>query len=178
MKKKVLCAYIVLLVLLFSVHALKIRTLDYIVPLYLVGVTLILKKRIRMDISANQLIFALVVSAAVLLPYYFLAAPQRRFIPPGIGAATFQLLAVSLPEEIFFRGLLQEVLGNTVIGMTAVSLLFAIAHLPAFFYYGDVSALLTFFPSLVMGFLYMRSGSVLPPAIFHFLSNILYQGTL
>ncbi len=93
-----------------------------------------------------------------------------------VSAVIFQLLGVSLPEEVYFRGFLQERLGNTMKGVVVVSLLFALVHLPQFVIYRDPYALLTFFPSLVMGFLYCRTSNVLPSAIFHFASNIVFLG--
>ncbi len=84
------------------------------------------------------------------------------------------LLAVSLPEEVYFRGYLQEVAGNNYTGVVIVSLLFAFMHLPRFLSSGDPSALLTFFPSLLLGWLYMRKGNLLHPVVLHYLMNILF----
>jgi membrane protease YdiL (CAAX protease family) len=55
------------------------------------------------------------------------------------------------------------------------SVLFAAAHLPAMVFYGDMNALLTFFPSLVMGLLYMKTSNIVPPAVFHFLANVAFS---
>lgn len=178
MKKRALYAYAVLLLIVFPAHALNLRVFEYLVPLYLVAVPLVLKKRIRMDISGRQAVLALGISLAVLLPYVAIVGPPRGLTRMGLGAAAFQLFAVALPEEIFFRGFLQDSLGNTVKAVVAVSLLFAVAHLPAFFLHGDINAALTFFPSLVMGFLYLRTSSVLPPTVFHFFANVVYLGSL
>ena len=93
-----------------------------------------------------------------------------------VSAVIFQLLGVSLPEEVYFRGFLQHKLGNTLKGVLVVSLLFSLVHLPQFILYGDRHSLLTFFPSLVMGFLYWRTSNVLPSVIFHFASNIMFLG--
>jgi membrane protease YdiL (CAAX protease family) len=91
-------------------------------------------------------------------------------------AVLAQLVRVSLPEEVFFRGFLQESCGNNMKSLLLVSLLFAVAHIPAFLFYKDAYALLTFFPSIVMGFLYLRTSNVLPGVLFHFASNVVYQG--
>lgn len=90
-----------------------------------------------------------------------------------------QLLLVALPEEVFFRGYLQRTLGNTVKGVIAVSFLFALAHFVTLCLAGEGSsvcgqAVLTFFPSLVMGYLYLRTGTLWASVIFHFLANIVH----
>jgi membrane protease YdiL (CAAX protease family) len=57
-----------------------------------------------------------------------------------------------------------------------VSLLFAVAHVPKALFLGDWMSLLTFFPSLVMGWLYMKTNNILPGTIFHLLANLIHQG--
>lgn len=119
----------------------------------------------------------IVVSAAVLLPFwYFFSHSGRPFALLPVGAVIFQLLGVSFPEEVYFRGFLQQRLGNTLKGVLLVSLLFSSMHLPQFIFYGDRYSLFTFFPSLVMGLLYWRTSNILPSVIFHFSSNIVFLG--
>jgi len=98
------------------------------------------------------------------------------FTVPYFTTVAFQLLAVSLPEEAFFRGYLQETVGNNLKGVVAVSILFSIAHLPGFIINGDANSVLTFFPSLVMGYLYMRTSNILPCIIFHLFANLIFTG--
>ncbi len=178
MKKKVLYAYAALLVVVVAAHALHVRLLDYLMPVYLVGMPLALGKRVNINFSGRQILFAIIVSAALLLPYLFFFSPSGKFVPMAAGALGIQLFSVSLPEEVFFRGFIQDELGNNYKAVIATSLLFAAAHLPAFFFSGDRSAPLTFFPSLIMGSLYLRTRSIVPPAIFHFLANVVYIGSL
>jgi membrane protease YdiL (CAAX protease family) len=91
-----------------------------------------------------------------------------------------QLLLVALPEEVFFRGYLQNKLGNNLKGVIIVSLLFAIGHFITLCLGGNYSmslcsqALLTFFPSLVMGYLYLVTGTLWASIIFHFLANVVH----
>lgn len=182
MKKKPLLAYAVLLMLVFPAHAFHLRFLDYIVPFYLLAVPLVLKSRTNIVFSVRHILLGLLVSLIVLLPFFVVFSevfsPGKRFAAPGPAAAMFQLLGVAFPEEFFFRGFLQEAFGNNLRGAAVVSLLFAGAHLPGLFFYGDLYAPLTFFPSLVMGLLYMRTSNVVPSTIFHFFSNIIYLGSL
>jgi membrane protease YdiL (CAAX protease family) len=89
-------------------------------------------------------------------------------------------LLVALPEEVFFRGYLQQKLGNTLKAIIVVSLLFALAHFVTLCLGGAhglsvcSQAVLTFFPSLVMGYLYMSTGTLWASIIFHFLANIVH----
>jgi len=91
-----------------------------------------------------------------------------------------QLLLVALPEEVFFRGYLQYKLGNNIKGIVIVSLLFALGHFVTLCIGGGYNiavcsqAVLTFFPSLVMGYLYFRTKTLWASILFHFLANVVY----
>ena len=176
--KKALYFYAVLLAIVFAAHAFHLRFFDYLVPFYLLAVPLVLKRRININFSARHILLGLLVSLLVLLPFFAVFSPAKKFAAPALGAALFQLLGVAFPEEFFFRGYLQEAFGNNLRGAVAVSLLFAGAHLPGLFFDGDLYAPLTFFPSLIMGLLYIRTSNVVPSTIFHFFSNIMYLGSL
>lgn len=91
-----------------------------------------------------------------------------------------QLLMVALPEEVFFRGYLQNKLGNNIKGVIIVSLLFAVGHFITLCLGGGHNlaicsqAILTFFPSLVMGYLYLQTKTLWASIIFHFFANIVH----
>jgi len=91
-----------------------------------------------------------------------------------------QLLLVALPEEVFFRGYLQNKLGNNIKGVIIVSLLFAAGHFITLCLGGGHNpaicsqAILTFFPSLVMGYLYLKTKTLWASIIFHFFANIVH----
>jgi len=91
-----------------------------------------------------------------------------------------QLLMVTLPEEVFFRGYLQNKLGNNIRGVIIVSLLFALGHFITLCIAGGHNiaicsqAVLTFFPSLVMGYLYLKTKTLWASIIFHFFANIVH----
>jgi membrane protease YdiL (CAAX protease family) len=87
----------------------------------------------------------------------------------------FQLLSVSFPEEFFFRGFLQDSIGNNLRAIILGSLFFSLAHLPKALFMGEWVSLLSFFPSLIMGWLYMKTNNILPGVIFHFFANLVYQ---
>jgi len=73
---------------------------------------------------------------------------------------------LAFAEELFFRGFLMRRLSNLT-----VSALFALSH---FTYWSSLNALLTFFPSLLFGHLYGRSGSLLAPFLAHYSLNLFY----
>lgn len=111
--------------------------------------------------------------------------PHRFKQYNGLGALAEILLgvfAVALPEEIFHRAFLQGALERRFppryqllgvkIGLAALvaSAIFALGHLVSL---QETSRLATFFPSLLFGWLWRRSGTVWAPALFHAACNLL-----
>jgi membrane protease YdiL (CAAX protease family) len=98
--------------------------------------------------------------------------------------AAVQLVVVALPEELFFRGLLHELLerrfpparrflgGGIGLALVLSALAFALIHLPKD---GDPRALATFFPGLLFGWMRSATGSILAPTLTHAASNILVR---
>ena len=101
-----------------------------------------------------------------------------RFIEPTASLALTHLVAIAFPEEFFFRGYLQRKFGAGWGAIVAVSALFAAAHLLVICVFSGGGACaqnaLTFFPSLVMGYLYVRTGTIWSSVFFHFAANIVY----
>lgn len=125
------------------------------------------------------------ISVAVLFLYlaclYLLSAHMGKtikFIEPTALLAFTHLVAIAFPEEFFFRGYLQRALGGGWSAIVAASVLFAVAHLLVICVFTGGSACgqnaLTFFPSLLMGYLYMRTGTIWSSVFFHFAANIVY----
>ncbi len=131
------------------------------------------------------------LAAAVVLPPFAIAvvaasratglpSPAAVRLPDGLAlAATGQLLAVALPEELFYRGWMQaswarrgparRVLGAPLgPGFLATQALFAVGHLVSL----QPWRLLTFFPGLLFGWLRARTGDVVAPAVLHACSNL------
>jgi membrane protease YdiL (CAAX protease family) len=146
--------------------------------------------------SAAVLPFFAVVFAAYawLLPHLGtdLAAHLAPYLRPGRFALRFpqgfplqivlQLLAVALPEELFYRGWMQRswargapARGITVLGARLgagfvwTQLLFAAGHLVRL----QPWRLGTFLPGLWFGWLRERTGSIVAPVVAHALSNLL-----
>ncbi len=101
-----------------------------------------------------------------------------RFIGPTASFMLMHLVAIAFPEEFFFRGYLQRKLGGGWGAIVAASAFFAAAHLLVICVFSGggacVQNALTFFPSLVMGYLYMRTGTIWSSVFFHFAANIVY----
>lgn len=167
----IVIAYLSLLLLSFLLYLHPLK--HYLLPLYLLAVPLLLKNRINIRLSFSDLSYGLFFSTIILVSFTLLFIKGLSFnLTPAV--LIYQLFGVAFPEEVFFRGFLQDRLGNNWKALLIVSLLFSAAHLPALIFNKDLSAPLTFFPSLVMGFLYMRTGNLLPGIIFHYLSNLLF----
>ena len=123
---------------------------------------------------------ALYGSGYFLLARFYLGQAFEPRLPIDFGFIVFhQLLAVAIPEEIFFRGYLQtnldrvfgkfhRVLGAEVgAGLLAQAVLFAVCHLIG----GDWTRLRVFVFALFVGWLRARSGSVVAPALYHDAAN-------
>jgi membrane protease YdiL (CAAX protease family) len=127
-------------------------------------------------------------AALVLIPVFFLVVGLVwRFKGGHVGTeevvreAAFQVAAVAIPEEIFFRAFLQagledlakgrvRVLGTLLgWGWLAAAAVFALAHLPA---RPEPAALLVFFPGLAFGWLWARRRSLAGPVVLHALANV------
>lgn len=84
------------------------------------------------------------------------------------------LLLVSLPEELFFRGFIQHELGkwNSYGGWIIASLLFGIGHIGGGFLYVFLSTL----AGLMYGWLYLRTNNIFISILAHFFFNTLHIG--
>jgi CAAX protease family protein len=95
-----------------------------------------------------------------------------------------QLVVVALPEELFFRGFLLELLerrfppkrrilgGGVGLALVLSAAAFALIHLPKD---GDPRALATFFPGLLFGWMRSSTRSIMASTITHGASNILIR---
>jgi uncharacterized protein len=175
MRAKAIIGYLALLVLSLLLHAAKpANTLYYsLLPALMLIFPVMIGYRVKLRFSIKDFILGIIVSLIILAPYYVIFGNSMRTIT--IYVFLFQLLSVSFPEEFFFRGFLQDTVGRNFRSVLLVSLLFAVAHVPKALVLGDWMSLLTFFPSLVMGWLYMKTNNILPGTIFHLLANLAYQ---
>lgn len=145
------------------------------------------KSSLRLTCGACALIIGAAFLAIWLLTGLNLPIPLKPAIAGQNGWLSwllYQFLYVAVAEEVFFRGYVQtnvmEVLerigrisparrrGATIVVSAAC---FAVAHVVV---QGQVISSLTFFPGLVMAWLFLRTGSLLAPILLHGLANIAY----
>jgi membrane protease YdiL (CAAX protease family) len=113
---------------------------------------------------------------------YALPPRLRPALPPRLAlVAATQLLVVALPEEMFYRGWMQDawararpgrrvrVLGAELgAGFVATQALFALGHLVTL----QPWRVATFFPGLLFGWARARTGGLAAPVVLHALSNL------
>ena len=176
-----LMALIFLFLLLLPGYVLTIAAILFLAVPYIFG------KGLGLRISQKSLVFSLMVSVLLIgiymLSFILVSGRNINYSSLSFALVFNHLVAISLPEEAFFRGYLQEELGNDLKSIFVVSVLFALGHLITICAFSGhfglhcVSALLTFLPSLVMGFLYYKTKSIWGSVIFHFLANLAYIST-
>lgn len=144
----------------------------------------IMRSRVKgLSWSTSGVLIGIAVSVVILGIYLVVIDKPLRFGGISYSLLILQLFFVALPEEVFFRGYLQEKIGNNLKGVLAVSFLFALGHIATRCLLEGLNGsvcgqdLLTFFPSVVMGFLYAVSGTLWGNIAFHFLANIVYRAT-
>jgi membrane protease YdiL (CAAX protease family) len=139
------------------------------------------------DTAGQLLIMSLIVLPVFSVVYLFYFgwwqdAAIVPLLPEQWGAMVlYQLLYVGFPEELFFRGYLQQRFDDAFgrpwrfagasygPGLLLADLLFAAGHLLVT---GDSARLNVFLPGLVFGWLQARTGALIAPILFHGLCNI------
>ncbi len=121
-----------------------------------------------------------------LLRFYGLELPLRVALPqnqPWFSWVLYQFLYVAVAEEVFFRGYLQSNilrLTNTTkwrcglqnwASIVLSAACFAGAHAIV---QGQATSLLTFLPGLILGWLFIRTRTLLAPILFHGMANTCY----
>ena len=87
---------------------------------------------------------------------------------------TLNMSFIVLLEEVFFRGYLFKEISfpkNIHLKNIFISLLFAISHIVL---YLDLTKFFVFFPSIIFGYLFIYTGSIAAPFIFHIFSNLFF----
>ena len=175
MNIKTISCYLAILTLSFLLNTTRPANSIYYssLPILMMIFPIIVGHRVKLRFSIKDTVIGLIVSAVILVPYYLLFVSDLKAIT--VYYLIFQLIGVALPEEFFFRGFLQDSLGKNLKAIFYASLLFSAAHLPKALFLGDWIALLSFFPSLIMGWLYMKTNNILPGTLFHLLANLAYN---
>ncbi|WP_456454886.1 CPBP family glutamic-type intramembrane protease [Thermovibrio sp.] len=150
----------------------------------LIGIPLLLFKKTPSDLGFKNFSKGAlygILASLLILPLYSILCYHFGFkVPFALNLPVVSyLLSVAVSEEVFFRGFFYSVYENEELlkglltkNNLVSSFLFGVAHALIFY---NPEMFKVFFPSLVMGWLYERSGSLLAPIIFHFFSDLTYQ---
>jgi membrane protease YdiL (CAAX protease family) len=131
--------------------------------------------------------FPLMVCGLWLMRYWGLELTLRAVMPRAQGWFSwllYQFMYIAVAEEIFFRGYVQ----NNILRLTSAivqerrrllqwisiiisAVCFAVAHTIV---QGEIISVLTFLPGLILGWLFVRTRSLLAPILFHGLANVFY----
>jgi membrane protease YdiL (CAAX protease family) len=170
-----LSLYVIICVLTAFGHFRYPALLFPVLPVLLIAIPFAARRDFPLLLNIRHAFLGLGMTAGILvLTGVVIAAGGKRLEVPSAELVVTQFLLVAFPEEAFFRGYLQQAFGGGSRSVVLGSALFSVAHLPASLVGGDASALLVFFPSLVMGWLYDRTGNILPGIIFHGCANTLW----
>nr|ADI87684.1 abortive infection protein [uncultured Nitrospirae bacterium MY2-3C] len=150
------------LCLVQQIYAIRFVALAIPAVLYLISAYHL--RRLPIAFKATDAYLGILGCVFFVLPFVLIkvGAMKANFVAPPPIYILMQLALNALPEELFFRGYLQESLGNSPSTVVIVSVLFALCHSGRFLVGGDITPLLTFFPSLMMGWLYLKTSNVLP----------------
>ncbi len=173
MKSKVLLGYFLVTIFSFMLHYIKPGGMYYgILPVLMIAYPFLSGCRIRLNFSLKDILIGFSISFIILLPYHLVFGGDLEKIT--FADILFQFVGVAFPEEVFFRGYIQESLKRNLKAVLITSLLFSLSHFPKAMFSNDCFSLLSFFPSLIMGWLYLKTGNILPGIIFHFFANLIY----
>ena len=103
-------------------------------------------------------------------------APLQQLVGMGGWMMLTSVVVAPVMEEIFFRGILQESITRKrgpIVGVLITSTIFAAAH-----YTVPPQALNAFCVSLVLGYVYARSGSLVPVILIHAINNAIAWFTM
>ena len=137
-------------------------------------------------------IFPVVFIGLWLLRFWGFGLPLQPVLPQGHKWACwvfYQCMYVAVAEEVFFRGYVQSnilILTEAVgrrwcplrspgvwdwLSIVLSAACFAVAHIIV---QGQIISVLTFLPGVVLGWLFVRTKSLLAPILFHGLANTCY----
>jgi len=144
---------------------------------------------LKLLVVSCLVVFPAAFGGLLLLRFFGMGLPLIPVIEKGswINWILYQFMYVAVAEEFFFR---RYVLGNLLqletnlsakytrlwqwITIVISAAAFALAHVILL---ENILSVLTFFPALAMGWLFVRTRSLLAPILFHGLANTFYAVT-
>ncbi|MCX8026320.1 MAG: CPBP family intramembrane metalloprotease [Thermodesulfovibrionales bacterium] len=167
-KKRVILAYFFVTGINISGTLILPTITAYLMPFLFLLIPILLHKTINTRLDIRHITIGVVASALILIPaFIYKMLLGLAITQPPIDYILVTYLLVAFPEEVFFRGFLMESFGCNIKGVVISSLLFSMAHWYRYFLFGDYLAPLTFFPALIMGFLYMKTRNTITSTLFH-----------
>jgi len=142
---------------------------------------------VRVLCATCLIVFSLLFAGVLLLKHFEIQLPLCPVIPENrfFSWLFYQFMYVAVAEETFFRGYFQSnvlcLLTMSVqknraflelIGIIISAAVFAISHSVLL---GSVIPMITFFPGLILGWLFIKTKSLLAPILFHGLANVCYS---
>lgn len=144
-------------------------------------------RTLRAVALAGVCVFPAVFLGLWLLATLNLPLPLRPIIPKSqswLAWLVYQFFYVAVAEEVFFRGYVQanaaQLLDRSTqlpravqqsLAVVVSAGCFALAHVIV---QGQIISLLTFLPGLLFAWLFLRTGTLLAPILFHGLANVSY----
>lgn len=138
-------------------------------------------------VSTGIVVVPALFAGLLLMKSYGLELPLQPVLPSGqdwICWLFYQFMYVAVAEEVFFRWFLQSNilrLASAIvegqyrlqiwISIAISAACFAVAHIIV---HGQVISALTFFPGVVLGWLFSKTKTLFAPILFHGLSNCCY----
>ena len=132
-------------------------------------------------------VFPLTFCCLWLIKSYGLAFPLKPTLVSGqdlLSWLFYQFFYIAVAEELFFRGYVQNHLLSLTSHLKSIpakiqqfgaiiisAVIFAAVH---FLLYGGILSVLTFLPGLILGWLFIRTKSIIAPILFHGLANVFY----
>ena len=111
--------------MVFVYHAFSFSLFKYLIPVFLITISYAFQGKLNLRFRVKDILFGITASAVILFPFsYLLSLPGKAFEFLPLNTMLFQLIGVSFAEEVYFRGFLQERLGNNFTGLIIVSILF------------------------------------------------------
>lgn len=146
------------------------------------------KQTLLLTLPICGIVFTTVYLASWTFGLWGLRLPLQAELPNGSGWLSwilYQFLYVAVAEEVFFRGYLQsnilklarafvdekQSLLSNWISIILSAACFAVAHVIV---QGQITAVVTFLPGLILGWLFIRTGTLFAPIMFHGLANATY----
>ncbi len=146
-----------------------------------------LERALAVLFKTCAVVFPATLAALWFLRYAGLQPPLRPATPRSgqwFAWLFYQFMYVAVAEEVFFRGYIQSNIrrlvrtrkwGRALPGqwtpIVIAAACFAAAHVLV---HGRMVSALTFLPGLVLGWLFLKTRSLLAPILFHALANVSY----